>query len=42
MGLAAGLVLCELLLRAGGIGFPLPYAADEYCGTRLMPGFSGW
>ena len=42
MGLAAGLVLCELLLRAGGIGFPLPYAPDEYCGTRLMPGFSGW
>jgi hypothetical protein len=42
MGLAAGLVLCELLLRAAGIAYPLPYAPDEYCGTRLMPGFSGW
>ncbi len=42
MGLTAGLVLCEVLLRAVGIGYPLLYAPDEFCGTRLMPGFSGW
>jgi lysophospholipase L1-like esterase len=42
MGLAAGLALSELLLRAAGVAYPLPYAPDRHCGTRLMPGFSGW
>ncbi len=42
MGLAVGLVLCELMLRAAGISYPLPYAPDPYCGTRLMAGFRGW
>lgn len=41
-GLAAGLLAAEIALRAGGVGFPLPYLPDEYIGTRLQPGFSAW
>ena len=33
-GLATGLLLAEAALRAFGIGYPLPYAPDEFCGTR--------
>ena len=42
MGVAMGLVLCELSLRAVRWGQGQPYVPDEHCGTRLMPGFSGW
>jgi hypothetical protein len=36
------LLLVELLLRVIGVGFPRPYVADEFIGTRLQPGFHGW
>ncbi len=42
MGFVVGLVLCELSLRAVRMGQGQPYVPDEHCGTRLMPGFSGW
>jgi lysophospholipase L1-like esterase len=42
VGLSIGLVLAELALRLIGVGYPLPYAPDEYCGTRLRPGFQAW
>jgi hypothetical protein len=42
VGLCAGAALCELWLRVAGIGYPLLYVPDPFCGTRLMPGFSGW
>lgn len=40
-GLLVGLLLAELLLRAAGVSYPLLYAPDEHCGTRLQPGFRG-
>ena len=42
VGLATGLLLAEATLRAFGIGYPLPYAPDEFCGTRLQAGVHGW
>ncbi|MCY2993865.1 MAG: SGNH/GDSL hydrolase family protein [Planctomycetota bacterium] len=42
LGLATGLLFAEGLLRAFGIGYPLPYAPDEFCGTRLQAGVHGW
>ena len=36
------LLLAELLLRVIGVGFPRPYIADQFIGTRLQPGFGGW
>ncbi|MFV1966083.1 MAG: hypothetical protein ACC628_11705 [Pirellulaceae bacterium] len=41
-GLCAGIALAEIALRLVGVSFPLPYAPDEYCGSRLQPGFEAW
>lgn len=38
IALAAG----EMGLRLLGVTFPLPYLPDEYTGSRLQPGWSGW
>jgi len=40
--LVLGLIAAEVCLRILGISYPLPYAPDEFCGTRLRPGFEGW
>jgi len=40
--LALGLIVAEVCLRILGVSYPLPYAPDEFCGTRLRPGFEGW
>lgn len=37
-----GLLLAEILLRAFGVAYPLPYYPDPHCGSRLRPGFQGW
>lgn len=42
VGLATGLLLAEATLRVCEIGYPLPYAPDEFCGTRLQAGARGW
>jgi hypothetical protein len=42
IGLGIGLVAAELCLRVLGVSYPLPYAPDPYCGTRLQAGFEGW
>jgi len=42
LGLAIGLVAVEICLRVLGVSYPLPYAPDSMCGTRLQPGFRGW
>ena len=42
LALAIALLAAELLLRAAGISHPLPYAPDEYCASRLAPGFRGY
>lgn len=42
MAAFASLGLAELLLGLLGIGFPRPYVADEFIGTRLQPGFHAW
>jgi hypothetical protein len=36
-----GLLIAEAALRILGVGYPLPYAPDVYCGTRHQPGFRG-
>ncbi|MBW3600927.1 MAG: SGNH/GDSL hydrolase family protein [Planctomycetes bacterium] len=36
-----GLLLAEAGLRLAGVGYPLPYAPDPYCGTRHEPRFRG-
>jgi len=41
-GLASGLIAAEVCLRLLGVSYPLPYAPDAFCGTRLQPGFRGW
>lgn len=41
-GSLAGLIVAELCLRVLGVSYPLPYAPDRYCGTRLQPGFRAW
>ncbi len=41
-GALVGCLLAELLLRAMGISFPLPYLPDRHAGWRLQPGFSAW
>lgn len=41
-GTVVGLLLAELGLRLAGVGYPLPYAPDPFCGTRLQPGLRGW
>jgi hypothetical protein len=41
-GLAIGLVVAELGLRVLRVSYPLPYAPDRVCGTRLRPNFRGW
>ena len=38
----ASLLLAELVLGMLGIGYPRPYIADEFIGTRLQPGFHAW
>lgn len=42
VSLALALIAAEVCLRILGITYPLPYAPDEFCGTRLRPGFEGW
>jgi len=42
VGLALGLVVCEVALRLVGVSYPQPYAPDPYCGTRLRPGYEFW
>jgi len=42
VGLILALIAGEVCLRIFGISYPLPYAPDEFCGTRLRPGFEGW
>ena len=39
---AAGLCLCECLLRLTGISYPQFYAPDPHCASRLLAGASGW
>lgn len=36
------LMLAEFVLRMTGVGFPRPYLADEFIGTRFQPGFRSW
>ncbi len=40
-GLLFSLLLAEIGLRVLGVGFPMLYAPDEYCGTRLLPNARG-
>jgi len=40
--LAAALLVCEIGLYLMGIGYPLVYVPDPYCGSRLQPGLSAW
>ena len=41
-GLALGFVVAEVALVVAGVSYPLPYKADQHCGTGLTPNFSGW
>jgi lysophospholipase L1-like esterase len=41
-GLSIGLIVAEACLRVLGVSYPLPYAPDHDCGTRLRAGFRGW
>ena len=41
-GLLFGFAVAEIALRLIGVAFPLPYAPDVHCGTRLQPGFQAW
>lgn len=34
--------IAEMILRGVGISYPVPYSPDEYCGSRLEPGFIGY
>jgi hypothetical protein len=42
VGLILALIAGEVCLRILGVSYPLPYAPDEFCGTRLRPEFEGW
>jgi hypothetical protein len=42
LGLSIGFLLAEGLLVVAGVSYPLPYRADQYCGTGLAPNFRGW
>jgi len=42
LGLSLGVLLAEGLLVVAGVSYPLPYRADQYCGTSLAPDFRGW
>lgn len=42
VGLILALIAGEVCLRILRVSYPLPYAPDEFCGTRLRPGFEGW
>ena len=42
LGLSLGILLAEGLLVVAGVSYPLPYRADQYCGTGLAPNFRGW
>lgn len=42
LGLAIGFFVAEVALVVAGVSYPLPYKADQYCGTGLIPNFSGW
>ncbi len=42
LGLSVGFLLAEGLLVVAGVSYPLPYRADQYCGTGLAPNFRGW
>ena len=42
IGLLISLLVVEFGLRIAGFSYPLPYATDHYCASRLRPGFSGW
>ena len=41
-GLSIGLIVAEVGLRVLRVSYPLPYAPDHDCGTRLQAGFHGW
>lgn len=41
-GCVLGCLLAEGLLILADVSYPLPYEPDEYCGTRLRPGFRGY
>jgi hypothetical protein len=41
-GLAAGLLLCEVILRLLGVTYPIFYQADYYLGQSARPGAEGW
>lgn len=41
MGLAVAAVIGEIALRVTGIGFPILYRPDDFCGTRLQASIHG-
>ncbi len=42
LGLSLGFLLAEGLLVVAGVSAPLPYRADQYCGTSMASNFCGW
>ena len=42
LGSSFGFLLAEGVLVVAGVSYPLPYRADQHCGTGLAPGFRGW
>lgn len=42
LGSSFGFLLAEGVLVVSGVSYPLPYRADQYCGTGLAPNFRGW
>ena len=42
LGLGLGLIVCEVGLRVMGIGYPVFYRPDQYCGASLREGAEGW
>jgi lysophospholipase L1-like esterase len=41
-GSLSGLLLAESGLRLAGVSYPQPYEPDEWCGSRLKPGLTGY
>lgn len=42
VGLIVGIAMLEIALRLTGVSHPMPYAPDQFCGSRLQAGFSGY
>ena len=42
LGAFAGLAGLEIALRVAGISYPVPYATDPWCGSRLQSNFGGY